>query len=985
VHNIPKIIKKLVSRSTFISTVTIIGFYIILSTPDIILAHEINRVEYADKLRALWLGECIANWTGLITENDNTTPPFYTDDDWRTVSNSGWETGDTIDYVLNLDPWLADDDTDIEYTYIHLLTDHNTTTLNSEQIRDGWIEHINRFIWVSNNNARTLMNKGISSPVTSFLKLNSQSLWIDAQLTTEIFGILAPGMPDKALQMAKLPIQTTASGYAAHAAQYFVVLYSLASVIPDNLQGSERIVWLANEARKYIPNSSKTADIYDFVYNDYMNNSDVNDWESTRDNIYEHYQLNAVSNGWDYLGWAESGVNFGSAILCMLYGQGDFRRTIQIGVLSGWDSDNPTATIGGLIAFIEGYDSLVAQFPEQGSFSDNYDISRTRDNMPDYLPDADGEDTFTMLSQRMLTIIDQVVTEKGGELGPDFWTVQELDNITLNHNPIYNEYLHSANNRIRENGGTITVSTSTPILENLSLIADGLEFNSEGKEYDGGSQIYSSNQGEGHEGEIQSFSIDYGEPVEISFIRFIEGTHVQEGGYFDSAAIEVNINNQWILPPEGIIQSDPFISHKKHQVINYYLNNPINASGIRISGRVGGSDGFVNIIEFDAFSQFEQDFADLIIDRYHHNENDTISLSVYINTSVNSIVNVEFYVDDLLITTDIDGSDDWMANWIAEGIGEHNIQSVINLSNGSKIISSKKVLVQSVLSPWNFFDVGGELSIPGSAEIKEDTLILNGSGNFLSKQDDFAFVYQILNGNGEIISKISELDSITYKTVAGIMIRDNLNSDAKYGSILFRSNKSVRFRYRKESSSREVSEDSINLPCWLKLNRIDDIINCYYSVDGSNWIKVGSETVLMNTDIYIGFAIASGIGSSITQGKFTNYNISNNPSSVNDPTMLKGNQLETYSLENYPNPFNSNTIISFNLPVESRVDIKIYNILGKLVIKLIDNEKYDSGLHSISFDRAGIASGMYFIQANYNSIRQTKTNYTFVRKALILK
>jgi len=352
---------------------------------------------------------------------------------------------------------------------------------------------------------------------------------------------------------------------------------------------------------------------------------------------------------------------------------------------------------------------------------------------------------------------------------------------------------------------------------------------------------------------------------------------------------------------------------------------------------------------------------------------------------INQFSQDDIYVDDLLIDTDIDGSDGWAVNWIAAGIGEHNIQAAIHYSNGLKIISSKKVLVKDVLLNWNLLDVGDGLNIPGSVEIKEDTLLLNGSGSLLRREDGFTFVYQTLNGNGEIIAKISELDSINNKTVAGLMIRENLDSDAKHASTLYRSNNSVGFRYRQERNATEVLNRSIHLPCWLKLNRIDDIVSSYYSTDGIDWVHVGSETVIMNTDTYIGFAAASGKGLITTQAKFTNFNISNNPSDVYDPTNLNGNRLKTYSLENYPNPFNSNTMISFNLPVESRVDIKIYNILGKLVLTLIDNEKYDSGLHTISFDRAGISSGMYFIRANYNSISQTKTNYTFVRKTLILK
>jgi len=100
----------------------------------------IDRAEYADRLRALWLGECIANWTGIQTEGDRSSPPFYDDSDWGPGG---------FDFILNQDPWWADDDTDIEYVYCHLMNQHQTNMLSAQQIRDGWMTHINNYIWVS--------------------------------------------------------------------------------------------------------------------------------------------------------------------------------------------------------------------------------------------------------------------------------------------------------------------------------------------------------------------------------------------------------------------------------------------------------------------------------------------------------------------------------------------------------------------------------------------------------------------------------------------------------------------------------------------------------------------------------------------------------------------------------------------------------------------------------------------------------------------
>ncbi|MCB5230340.1 MAG: GLUG motif-containing protein [Candidatus Cloacimonas sp.] len=65
------------------------------------------------------------------------------------------------------------------------------------------------------------------------------------------------------------------------------------------------------------------------------------------------------------------------------------------------------------------------------------------------------------------------------------------------------------------------------------------------------------------------------------------------------------------------------------------------------------------------------------------------------------------------------------------------------------------------------------------------------------------------------------------------------------------------------------------------------------------------------------------------------------------------------SLRNYPNPFNPETTISFNLPKEGKVELSIYNIKGQLVKKVI-NRPMDAGQHVISWNGSDVSSGLYF-------------------------
>lgn len=90
------------------------------------------------------------------------------------------------------------------------------------------------------------------------------------------------------------------------------------------------------------------------------------------------------------------------------------------------------------------------------------------------------------------------------------------------------------------------------------------------------------------------------------------------------------------------------------------------------------------------------------------------------------------------------------------------------------------------------------------------------------------------------------------------------------------------------------------------------------------------------------------------------------------------NQLTTIELfPNFPNPFNPETRIQFNLPRAGRVQIQVFNPLGRLVARLVD-EQMDAGLHRVSFRPQNLASGIYMYTMRFND-KQIKT-----RKMILL-
>ena len=398
------------------------------SNKDILEYTEISREKYSGQLYGFWLGQSIANWTGLITEMDKIgnigdikTGNFYTREDWgKKDKRSIWEDKNIdksdirIDFVVKDENeiWGSDDDTDIEYMYQYLMNFHNNSILTSDQIRNGWLKHIKaeeeNYLWESNQKAFDLMQTGMTPPETGDPINNSSYMMIDAQLTTEIFGLFSPTRPDIGIKLAKLPIKTTARNEAQEIAEFYVRMHSLASSQKNFKSINEKIFWLADESGSYLNQSQFPAKMYNYVKGLY--NSGIK-WEQARDSIYHRYQVNE-KDGYDITskklycnGCFAAGINFASSLVSLFYGEGDIKETIKIGTLSGWDSDNPTSTWGGLIGFLIGKEMIEKEF--NMNFSSKFNIHRTRQNFPN-----SGIDTFYNMASEGIRVIDRVVEKE---------------------------------------------------------------------------------------------------------------------------------------------------------------------------------------------------------------------------------------------------------------------------------------------------------------------------------------------------------------------------------------------------------------------------------------------------------------------------------------------------------------------------------------------------------------------------------------------
>ncbi len=146
--------------------------------------------------------------------------------------------------------------------------------------------------------------------------------------------------------------------------------------------------------------------------------------------------------------------------------------------------------------------------------------------------------------------------------------------------------------------------------------------------------------------------------------------------------------------------------------------------------------------------------------------------------------------------------------------------------------------------------------------------------------------------------------------------------------------------------------------------------------DISEVTSAGPFSIPAGKSIYVAFAATAGTNLDELRTNIDNARNVYNSILAND---TGGVQIPlTYHLsQNFPNPFNPGTKINYEIPEQGRVTIKVYDVLGKLVKTLIDEDK-EPGNYSLKFYGDGLASGIYFYQLKVNS-------YTSTKKFVLLK
>jgi hypothetical protein len=163
-----------------------------------------------------------------------------------------------------------------------------------------------------------------------------------------------------------------------------------------------------------------------------------------------------------------------------------------------------------------------------------------------------------------------------------------------------------------------------------------------------------------------------------------------------------------------------------------------------------------------------------------------------------------------------------------------------------------------------------------------------------------------------------------------------------------------------------VTIEATGLPGWLKFKEVRQSINLLKARQEMPVLFTFSvdKSAPMKQDQTISFVVSSSTGEKWTKAIRV---------AVSPP--------EHFELfQNYPNPFNPTTTISYQLPRDSRVSLKISNLLGQEVASLVDENRL-AGYHEERWDARGLASGMYIYEL---SVANETSDQRVARRRMIL-
>lgn len=203
-------------------------------------------------------------------------------------------------------------------------------------------------LWHANQAARYNIIHGIENP--GHWLNNPHADDIDYQIEADFAGLMNPGMPNSASHISDKVGHIMCYGDGWYGGVYVGAMYSLAFISDD-------VRFVVKEALKTIPEESSFYKCISDVIK--WHKKYPGDWKQTWFEIQKHYSEDiGCPEGVFHPLNIDAKINAAYIVLGLLYGNGDFARTLEISTRAGQDSDCNPSSAGGILGTILGYDNI---------------------------------------------------------------------------------------------------------------------------------------------------------------------------------------------------------------------------------------------------------------------------------------------------------------------------------------------------------------------------------------------------------------------------------------------------------------------------------------------------------------------------------------------------------------------------------------------------------------------------------------------------
>ncbi len=193
-------------------------------------------------------------------------------------------------------------------------------------------------------------------------------------------------------------------------------------------------------------------------------------------------------------------------------------------------------------------------------------------------------------------------------------------------------------------------------------------------------------------------------------------------------------------------------------------------------------------------------------------------------------------------------------------------------------------------SPWSYLDINRP-AVPGGAVYHEGEFDISGGGIDIDTwqyciADQFGFVVQKESGDATITARVTA-QSVTDKWAkAGLMFRDTADKYSRFVMLVVQPDKTLLFKWRDNANPPDCGETSLSrssLPIYLRIQKVSDVFNAYYSPDGVTWSNGASHTLAMNSTTLVGLCVSSRNEPTTSLATFDNVNLSGGLNGVSAP------------------------------------------------------------------------------------------------------